>query len=114
VDYLSVEAEDRAEGCLAEPERVLGDRLEHGLHVRLGRADDPEDLTRRRLLLEGLRQVAVAYVQLLEQAHVLDGDDGLVGERLHQLDLLVREGMNLPAVDDNGAQDLAFLQERYA
>ena len=36
----------------------------------------------RRLLLEGLRQVAVARLQLLEQAHVLDGDDRLVGEGL--------------------------------
>ena len=41
------------------------------------------------------RQVAVARLQLLEQPHVLDGDDGLVGEGLEQLDLLVGEGSGL-------------------
>ena len=35
------------------------------------------------------RQLAVARLQLGEQPHVLDGDDGLVGEGLEQLDLLV-------------------------
>jgi hypothetical protein len=39
--------------------------------------------------------------QLVEQAGVLDGDDGLVGEILHELDLLVGEGWNLLAVDDD-------------
>ena len=47
----------------------------------------------RRLLLQRLREVAVARLQLLEQPHVLDGDDRLVGEGLEQRDLLVREGL---------------------
>ena len=34
------------------------------------------------------RQLAVALLQLLEQPGVLDGDDGLVRERLQQRDLL--------------------------
>ena len=33
--------------------------------------------------------------QLVEQPRVLDGDDGLVGEGLDQLDLLVGEGLHL-------------------
>ena len=53
--------------------------------------DDPQDLAGRRLLLEGLGEVAVARLELLEQADVLDGDDGLVGEGLEQGDLAVRE-----------------------
>ena len=32
------------------------------------------------------------FAQLVEQPRVLDGDDGLSGEVLHQLDLLVGEG----------------------
>jgi hypothetical protein len=45
------------------------------------------------LLLEGLREVAIADLQLLEQADVLDGDDGLVGEGRDQLDLSSAKGL---------------------
>ena len=41
--------------------------------------------------------------QLVEQPRVLDGDDRLRGEVLHQLDLLVGERPHLLAVDDDGA-----------
>ena len=41
------------------------------------------------LLLERFGEVAVARLELGEQAHVLDGDHRLVGERLQQLDLRV-------------------------
>ena len=45
--------------------------------------------------------------QFIEQPRVLDGDDGLGGEVLHQLDLLVGERSNLLAVDDDSADQLA-------
>jgi hypothetical protein len=44
------------------------------------------------LLLQGL-------AQLVEQAGVLDRDDGLAGEIGEQRDLLVGEGMNLLTID---------------
>jgi len=40
-----------------------------------------------RAVLERFGQVAVAGVDLPEQAHVLDGDDSLIGECLQQFDL---------------------------
>ena len=43
-------------------------------------ADDAQDLAGRGLLLQRLGEVAVACVELREQAHVLDGDHGLIGE----------------------------------
>ena len=43
---------------VARPRRSLGDRVEHGLHVRRRAADHPQDLARRRLLLQRLRRVA--------------------------------------------------------
>ena len=56
--------------------------------------DDAQHLGRGRLLLQrlGLRalELGVALLQLLEQPGVLDGDDGLVGERLQQRDLADR------------------------
>ena len=46
-----------------------------------------EDLTRRRLLLQRLGEVVVARLELVEEADVLDGNDGLVGEGLEEGDL---------------------------
>ena len=54
------------------------------------------------------------FAQLVEQAGVLDGDDGLGGEVLDQLDLLVGERPNLLAVDDDGADQLVLLEHRHA
>ena len=50
-----------------------------------------QDLRDRRLLLQRHGEVAVAGLQFLEQADVLDGDDGLIGEGLHKRDLPASE-----------------------
>ena len=42
-----------------------------------------------------------ALPQFIEQPRVLDGDDGLSGEVLHQLDLLFGKGTNFLAVTVN-------------
>ena len=54
------------------------------------------------------------FAQLVEQAGVLDGDDGLGGEVRDQLDLLVGERPDLLAVDDDGADQLVVLEHRTA
>jgi hypothetical protein len=51
--------------------------------------------------------------QLVEQARVLDGDDGLGREVLDQFDLLVGEGAHLLAVDTHGANQLVLLEHRH-
>ena len=48
------------------------------------RADRLPDLAQGGELLHRARQRVRARVQLLEEAHVLDGDDRLVGERHEQ------------------------------
>ena len=58
------------------------DGVEHRLDVGGRARDHAQDLAGRGLLLEGLGEVAVARLELLEQPHVLDGDDRLVGEGL--------------------------------
>ena len=50
-----------------------------------------QHLRGRRLLLQRFAQIVGALAQLIEQPGVLDGDDGLIGEILHQLNLLVGE-----------------------
>ena len=48
-------------------------------------------------MLQRLAQFRVALLDLFEQPHILDGDDGLVGEGFEQRDLLVGEGPHLRA-----------------
>ena len=53
----------------------------------------------RGLLLQRFGEIVGALAQFVEQPRVLDGDDGLRGEVLHQRDLLVGERPHLLAVD---------------
>ena len=69
------------------------DRGQHRLEIERG-ADRAADLAQRRELLDRARQLLRPRLQLLEQADVLDGDDGLVGEGLEQRDLLVGERLH--------------------
>ncbi len=75
VDQTTVESKDGPVGRLAEAYRVLDDRVEDRLGVGRRARDDPEDRARDGLPLQRL-------LRLVEQPHVLDGDDGLVGEGL--------------------------------
>ena len=81
---------------LAQASGALRHGVEHGLDVGRRARDDAQDLAGRGLLLQGLGEVVVARLQLREQPHVLDRDDGLVGEGLQQLDLLVGERPGRP------------------
>ena len=85
---------ETVDGCVAGPaeaRRAPDHRIQDRLEIGGRGADDPQDVGGGRLLLECLGEIAVARIQLLEQAHVLQRDDGLVGEGLRQLDLPVRE-----------------------
>ncbi len=101
LQQLTVESEDQRALGFAEPDRVLGQRLEDRLEIERGPPDHLEELAGRRLLLEGDPQLAVARLQFGEQADVLDGDDGLVGEGLQQLDVSRRERPPLRSLDDD-------------
>jgi len=96
-NQVAVHDEDRAAESGTHCDRAAGDRLEDRLGVGRRAPDDAQDLARRRLLIEGLAEFAIARLQLPEQPHILDGDDGLIGEGLHQRDLLVGERPDLAA-----------------
>ena len=53
---------------------ILGDRIQHRLDVSRRARDHAKNFTGRSLLLKRL-------LQFVKQADVLDGDDGLIGER---------------------------------
>src|SRR5262245_53120837 len=65
----------------ANPCRALDDSVQHRLHIRRRATDDAEHFGSCRLMLQRLAQLGVAFLDFLKQADVLDGDDGLIGER---------------------------------
>src|SRR5215467_9575112 len=104
---FSVEAPDDAVLRPAESDRVLDQRFENRLEVERGAANDLEQIAGRRLLLQGLTELLITRLQLLEQAHVLDGDDRLIGEGLEERDLVVAERSNFEAADPDSGDRVA-------
>src|SRR5262245_13391390 len=88
---------------LAQPRRRLHQRVEHDLQIEGRAADDLKHVRGGGLLLQRL-------AQLVEQARVLDGDDGLAGKILDQLDLLVCKRVDFLAVYRDSAEQLLFLE----
>src|SRR5262249_33918032 len=70
-------------------------------------ADNTKHFRRSRLLLQRLPQLA-------KQPRVLNGDDGLVGEGLDQLDLLLCKRPRFLALQSEHANDGTFPDERHA
>src|SRR5688572_20373114 len=87
----------------ANSRRALDDGVEHRLHVGRRAADDSEHLGCGCLMLQSFAQFCIALLDLLEQTHVLDGDDRLVGESLEKGNLLLSEGFDFRAANSNGA-----------
>ena len=74
--------EDAAEGCVAQVGGLRHDRIEHGRQIARVGADQSQRLARRGLQFQRLGQFAVAFLDLTEEAGVVDGDRRLVGEGL--------------------------------
>jgi len=68
--------------------------LQHRLKIEGRAADDLEHVGGGGLLLERFTQFLGACFHLIEQPHVLDCDDGLIGERRDEVDLLLTEWIN--------------------
>ena len=82
-------------------------------------ADHAQDLARRRLLLERLGHLRVRcvsasfFLQLGQQARVLDRDHRLVGEGLEERDLVVREPAGLAAGHRDRPDRLVVTEQRH-
>src|SRR5262245_4352152 len=112
MDELPVEPERDTEVRFAQLRRDPRDSVEYGLGI-VGRAtDDSEDLTGRSLIFESLLKLALARLLRLEQPRVLDGDDGLVGEGLKQVNLSVGERASLDAADSKHADSRVGTDQR--
>src|SRR4030095_977795 len=95
------------------PSSALDDRIQDRLHVCGRAADNAEHLGCCRLMLQGLAQYCIALLNLLEQSHVFDGDNGLVGEGFEKGDLFVGERTNLRAADGNSPNRETLAQQRH-
>src|SRR5207245_1669764 len=80
VAAVRLEAEDHATLRAAEARRRLQDAVEDGAELERRSADEPQHVRGRGLALECCRR-------LVEEAYVLDRDDRLVGECVHQTHL---------------------------
>jgi hypothetical protein len=91
---IAVIAIDAPHACAAQPEGTLDDDVEHRLHVRRRTGDHLQDFGSGRLPLQRL-------LGLVEQAGVLDRDNGLMGECLEQSDVMVSERASFFAGDSD-------------
>ena len=82
--------------------RAKRQRVEHRLEIERRAANHLQHIRRRRLLRQRLFQIARSPLHLLEQPRILDGDHGLIGEGLDQIDdaLRVDSGLRLRHHDD--------------
>jgi len=111
---LPVANADRAAISAAEFDCRRNECAEHRLQIEGRAADDLQHLGGRGLKLQRLRQIARARLHLVEQPHVLDRDDGLVGKGLHEFDLALGEGPRLRAHQREDAFEFAVAQQRHA
>src|SRR5215510_2764788 len=98
---------DRPHVRFAEAHCRLDQCIEHRFQIERRATDDLEHIGSRGLLLQRL-------AQLVEQPSVLDGDDGLSGEILHQLDLPIGERADGLPVNADSADQLIVFEHRYA
>src|SRR5262249_52318143 len=103
---FTIKAEERAKKSVAQLRGLVDDRLKDGLDVRRRARDHLEDRAR-------CRQITVARFQLLEQPHILNGDDGLVGEGLEQRDLVVAESTGFATGHRDGPDRLILTKQRH-
>src|SRR5262245_10735525 len=92
---------------VAQPHRGFNQRVEHRLQIERRAADDLEHISGGGLLLQRL-------AQLVEQARVLYGDDGLLSEVAQELDMLVTEWFDLLAEYQDRADELIILKHRHS
>ena len=93
---------------------IFQHRLNHRLQFARRSADDLKHL-RSRVCCLRLERSLVRW-QLVEQARILDRDDGLSGKILHQVDLLFGEWACLPPVQNKRRREacLPYYRQRSA
>jgi hypothetical protein len=114
---LELIARDPVYPAAVRPQQAHGaghDRVEYRLDIRLRAADDAQDVAGGGLLVERRGELAVAPLELGEEAHVLDGDHGLIRESPEQRDLVLGEWDRLSTDDVDGTDRGIAAEHGYA
>src|SRR5262249_61517801 len=88
------------------------DGVQYRLQVIGGARDDGEHLGGGSLVLKRLLQLALARLLCLEQSRVFDGDNGLVGEGLKELDLALSERSHFTPSDGDDTDSFCAAGKR--
>src|SRR5262249_11576354 len=96
---------NRSHVRVAQSDSRFDKRIKHPLQIEGRAADHFEHVGGGGLLLK-------RFAQLVEQACVLDGDNGLTGEVFDQLDLFVDERPYLLPVDTYDTNQIVLLEQR--
>src|SRR5262249_22212608 len=91
----------------AKPRRRLRKCVEHRLQIEGRAADHLEHVGSGSLLLQ-------RFAQLAEQARVLDGDDGLLGEGCQKSDVILLERSHLGPANYDSAERTTFPYQGHA
>src|SRR5215472_13560712 len=86
----SVEYVNRPGVCAGKLHRLGDDRGEHGFEIER-RVHRLRHFSKRALFLDRAAKLPGPLAQLVQQTSILDGDDCLSGEVLHQRNLLIIE-----------------------
>ena len=112
-DAIAIEDRDNADFRATQLLCTLSDDIKHWCYIAWRSANDTKYVGGRGLLLQRLSQVASSLAQFVQQSRVLNGDDSLRSEVLHEFYLPVGERSHFPAVDNNRTNQHVFLEHRY-
>ena len=108
-----VEYVDRAGFGAGKLDGLADDGLKHGVQIKRG-IDRLTDLAESPQLLNQLTKLVGTFTQRSQEPRIFDGDDGLGGKVLDQIDLFVGERLYFLAVDDDAPDHLAIPEHRHA
>src|SRR5262245_36881139 len=104
VKGITINAVNNSIACAANTSSVLSNYIQYRLDLARRAGDDAHDFTRRSLLLQRL-------FQLVEQPHVRDRDNCLVGKGFQEFDLRRGEWTYLGATCVQSSNKLPLLTE---
>src|SRR5690348_17982982 len=99
---ISINSKDMRIACVTQPRSVCRNGFQHRPYVRRRTGDDTEDLARRSLLLQRL-------FEFVEQPHVLDCDNCLIGKSLKEIYLRRCKGTHLGPARDKNSNEFSLL-----
>ena len=107
-------ASHRGHICIAEPRRQFRQRIEDGLQIERGAADDLQNVGGRGLLLQEFAKLLGARRHFIEQPHILDCYQRLIRKGRDQFDLPLDKGLQNASRQDDHANRYAISQHGHA